>query len=227
MMKKLFPVLIFLIIFFSACTKRAEIKIVKLKVQMEETPHFSWQLISGERNQWQSAYEIQLFTDAEKLKTGEPVWTSGKIISPESVLVEGKGISLNAAQTYFWRVKTWDAENGESDWSELAVFETGLPGAEDWKNAKWIGFEPLTATKKMVPGVHGNGDKLGDLCTDRPVVPLFRKTFETKGEIKNATLYITGLGHYETVINGKKPGNRFLAPGWTNYDKSILYNILM
>jgi hypothetical protein len=224
-MNRLFPILILLTIFFSACTKRAEIKIINLKVQIEVTPRFSWQLISGERNQWQSAYEIQLFTDAEKLKTGKPEWTTGKVKSSESILVEGKGISLNAAQTYFWRVKIWDAENRESEWSEPAVFETGLPGAEDWKNAKWIGFEQLPAEEKMVPGVHGNGDKLGDLCTDRPVVPLFRKTFETKGEIKNATLYITGLGHYEAVINGQKPGNHFLAPGWTNYDKSILYNI--
>jgi len=222
-MNKLFPALVMLTIF--SFSTLAEIKPAKLKVQINETPRFSWQLLSGERNQWQSAYEIQLFTDAENLKTGEPVWTSGKIISPESVLVEGKGISLNAAQTCFWRVKVWDAENRESDWSEPAVFETGLPGAEDWRNAKWIGYEQLPAAKKMVPGVHGNGDKLGELCTDRPVVPLFRKTFETKEKIKSATLYITGLGHYEAVINGQKPGNRFLAPGWTNNDKSILYNI--
>ncbi len=222
-MKKLFPVLILLTIFsFSAL---AEIKPVNLKIQVSETPRFSWQLISAERNQWQSAYEIQLFTDAEKLKTGKPEWVSGKVRSSESVLVDGKGISLNAGQTYFWRVKVWDAENRESGWSETASFKTGLTDVEDWKNAKWIGFEPLPAAKKMVPGVHGNGDKLGEFCTDRPVAPLFRKTFESKGKIKSATLYITGLGHYEAVINGQKPGNHFLAPGWTNYDKSILYNI--
>ena len=76
----------------------------------------------------------------------------------------------------------------------------------------------------MVPGVHGNGDKLGNLCFDRPIVPLFRREFEVGKKIKEATLYITGLGQYEASINGQKVGNSFLSPGWTNYDKTVLYN---
>jgi hypothetical protein len=76
----------------------------------------------------------------------------------------------------------------------------------------------------VVPGVHGNGDNLGDKCVDRPVIPLFRKEFEVGKKIKEATLYITGLGQYEASINGQKVGNSFLTPGWTNYDKTILYN---
>jgi hypothetical protein len=42
--------------------------------------------------------------------------------------------------------------------------------------------------------------------------------------IKKATLYISGLGHYEATLNGQKIGDSFLAPGWTNYDKVNLYN---
>ena len=76
----------------------------------------------------------------------------------------------------------------------------------------------------MVPGVHGNGDELGDKCVDRPVVPLFRKEFEVGKKINEATLYITGLGQYEASINGQKVGNSFLSPGWTNYDKTVFYN---
>jgi alpha-L-rhamnosidase len=43
----------------------------------------------------------------------------------------------------------------------------------------------------------------------------------------NATMYISGLGQYELSINGEKIGNSFLAPGWTNYEKRVLYNVPM
>ena len=42
--------------------------------------------------------------------------------------------------------------------------------------------------------------------------------------MKNALLFITGLGQYELSINGEKAGKAFLAPGWTYFDKTILYN---
>ena len=32
------------------------------------------------------------------------------------------------------------------------------------------------------------------------------------------------MGQYELSINGIKVGNAFLAPGWTYYDKTVLYN---
>ena len=37
-------------------------------------------------------------------------------------------------------------------------------------------------------------------------------------------MFITGLGHYEASLNGEKVGNAFLAPGWTDYDQTVLYN---
>lgn len=94
----------------------------------------------------------------------------------------------------------------------------------DWGKAVWIGFENLPDSMKVVPGVHGNGDKLGNKAVKRGVVPLFRKEFVIAKKIKRATLSISGLGHYEASINGEKVGKSFLAPGWTNYDKTCLYN---
>ena len=43
-------------------------------------------------------------------------------------------------------------------------------------------------------------------------------------EIKEAVVYISGLGHYELTINGKKIGNSEFAPLWTDYDKTVNYN---
>src|SRR5687767_7953782 len=36
-------------------------------------------------------------------------------------------------------------------------------------------------------------------------------------------MYISGLGHFELSMNGKKIGDHFLDPGWTKYDRQALY----
>lgn len=186
---------------------------------------FSWQISSEQRNQLQSAYQIEMAINPDDLKTSKNIlWDSGKITSASSVLVTASSLKLKPAQTYFWKVKIWNQDNQESEWSEVASFRTGLLSVDDWSDAKWIGYEDMPAEKRMVPGVHGNGDELGDKCVDRPVVPLFRKEFEVGKKINEATLYITGLGQYEASINGQKVGNSFLSPGWTNYDKTVFYN---
>ena len=93
-----------------------------------------------------------------------------------------------------------------------------------WNNAKWIAFEQLQDSMVVVPGVHHSGDKLGNKAKKRSVVPMFRKDFILSDNIKNASINICGLGHYELYINGNKIGDRFLSPGWTYYQKRILYN---
>jgi len=95
---------------------------------------------------------------------------------------------------------------------------------DTWANAEWIAFEQLDDSMKVVPAIHGLGDDLGDKCVKRSVVPMFRKEFDVVEHIEHASISICGLGHYELYINGKKIGNRFLSPGWTNYQKRCLYN---
>ncbi|MFV0363478.1 MAG: family 78 glycoside hydrolase catalytic domain [Suipraeoptans sp.] len=41
--------------------------------------------------------------------------------------------------------------------------------------------------------------------------------------IKGATLYVTALGMYEMMLNGKKIGDRMFTPGYTYYHKQLLY----
>jgi hypothetical protein len=36
-------------------------------------------------------------------------------------------------------------------------------------------------------------------------------------------MFISGLGHFELSLNGKKVGDNFLDAGWTKYDKQVLY----
>jgi len=103
--------------------------------------------------------------------------------------------------------------------------ETKMADETDtWDNARWIAFEQLEDSMKVVPAVHGSGDHLGDKAIKRSVVPLFRKEFSVTGEIEYASINISGLGHYELYINGDRVGDRFLSPGWTYYQKRCLYN---
>ena len=93
-----------------------------------------------------------------------------------------------------------------------------------WSHAKWIAYELLNDSMKVVPAVHGSGNNLGEKAIKRSVVPMFRKDFDVSENIEKATINISGLGHYEVQINGEKVGDHFLSPGWTNYQKRILYN---
>ena len=93
-----------------------------------------------------------------------------------------------------------------------------------WGEAKWIAYKQLDDSLKIIPGVHGKGNRLGEKGRERSIVPMFRKDFVIKGTIKNASIHISGLGHYELYINGAKIGDRFLSPGWTNYQKRELFN---
>ena len=191
----------------------------------EKYAFFSWQINSEHRNQLQVAYQIVVAENSDDLKLlKNSIWDSGKINSDKSALVKADGLKLKSHQTYFWKVKVWNQDGKESAWSEPVRFKTGLFLESDWAGAKWIGYKDLPAEKRMVPGVHGNGDKLGDKCVDRPVVPLFRKEFEVSENPESATLFVSGLGQYEASINGEKVGDAFLTPGWTNYDKTVFYN---
>lgn len=87
---------------------------------------------------------------------------------------------------------------------------SSLPASE-WK-AEWV-----TDSRAAVAY-----DSL--LYQDNPA-PLFRKEFLVNGAVRKATLYITGIGYYEASINGMKVGDHYLDPGWTDYRKTVPYNV--
>ena len=47
---------------------------------------------------------------------------------------------------------------------------------------------------------------------------------QLRGNVRQATAYICGLGFYELSINGRKIGDSEFAPFWSDYDKSVFYN---
>lgn len=188
-------------------------------------PSFSWIPESVTRGAGQTAYQIILDRDMNRLKQESACfWNSGKVISPETVWIDYSGPPLEPAEKYFWKVRIWDQDDIATEWSNAASFITGLLADRNWSGAEWIANEILPDSLLLVPGVHGNGDNLGNIALKRTVIPYFRKEFNAGKKISQAYAFISGLGHYELYINGRKIGDRFLSPGWTNYDKTCLYN---
>ncbi len=203
---------------------RCESRINPVGIEVEH-PRFSWIIKSNERDIQQSAYQILVADSPQKLKKNiGNIWDSKVVKSDRSIQVEYSGTPLISEKKYYWKVKIYNQDGKATAWSKPATWQMGLLSVNDWDKAMWIGFENLPDSMKVVPGIHGNGDQLGNKAIKRSIVPLFRKEFSVENKIKSATLYISGLGHYEATINGQKVGQSFLAPGWTNYDKVCLYN---
>jgi alpha-L-rhamnosidase len=165
-----------------------------------KNPRLSWMLNSVTRNQYQSAYRILVSSSKDNLdKNNGDLWDSHKVSSGESIHVPYNGMPLSSGMHCWWKVCVWDKNNIKSAWSETATWEMGLLEPEDWK-AKWISFE----------------------C---PSAPLFRKEFNVAKEVKEARVYICGLGYYELNINGAKIGENVLDPAQTDYEQRTFYVI--
>lgn len=50
-----------------------------------------------------------------------------------------------------------------------------------------------------------------------------RREVELREAPQLATLRVTALGAHETLINGNRPDDHVLAPGWTSYDKRVVF----
>ena len=53
--------------------------------------------------------------------------------------------------------------------------------------------------------------------------PFFRKTFEVGEGLTEATAYVSAGGYFNLFLNGERVGDRYLDPGVTRYDKTVLY----
>lgn len=224
-----------LFIMLFGCQQRAAhfIEVTKIETNGKAEPMgvqqrgltFSWQMDSDLRSQYQTAWRIGVASTREALQDGEfDLWDSGKQKGDKNTTVAYEGQNLSQGERYFWKVKVWDKEDRESEWSDSGSFVTGLFNQENWSGAQWIGYDSLPDSLRLVPGVHGSGNELGPIAQDHPVIPQFRKEFSIDKPIEEATLFISGLGHYEASINGQKIGTDFLSPGWTDYEETVLYN---
>ncbi len=173
-------------------------------------PRLSWNFVSNERNQTQTAYEILVSDDLKTVQKGT-IWRTGKVASNQNLHVEYQGLPLQPFTKYYWCVKVYDQNNEASAFSQIATFETAMLHPSDWKG-QWI----------------GDGSKQFEKDEDfyqNDRMPLFKKQLNLGKKITSARLYISGLGYYEAFLNDVKIGNNVLDPGFTAYKKQIQYSV--
>ena len=173
-------------------------------------PRLSWQIGASQRGLLQTAYQVLVSTSPEKLAAGlGDCWNSGKVRSGESNMIRYAGCPLKSGTVCYWKVKVWTTA-GESMYSAAGEWSMGLLDPADWK-ARWIGWDqgaPWDSISKF----------------SRLSARYFRREFQPVSEIRRATLYIIGLGHYELYVNGGKIGDQVLAEAPTDYTRSVKYN---
>ncbi len=184
------------------------------------SPVLSWKLKSGKQNVLQTAYHVLVASSEAQLNKNQgDIWDTKKVASNESIQVQYKGAALKSTNKYYWKVRVWDQNGKSAGWSKTAFFQMGLLNASDWKQARWIAYERLADSNVNVLPTDGKKDRLNA----NNILPMFRKDFVLAKPIKSATAFISGLGHFEFSLNGRKVSDDFLAPGWTKYDKEALY----
>lgn len=211
-------VLIFLFLFM-ALSGKAQISLNHLRCEGLENPlavesvhpRLSWQINSNEPNVQQTAYQILVASSAEKLTESDAdLWNSGKVESAQSIWNSYAGQPIESRQNCFWKVKVWTSK-GETDWSEPARWSMGLLDYKDW-SARWIGFD------KAFPW---DDESFHARLSAR----YFRKDFQIEKEIKQARVYIIGLGLFELSLNGQKVGNEVMCQSPTDYLQNIKYQV--
>ena len=212
-----------------ACSPEREVRVELLTVEYLQNPIgidrteplLSWQQSSEENGKYQSAYQVLVATSPELLtEEAADVWNSTKVNSRENLNIRYYGNALKSGQRYYWKVRIWDEANEASDWSEVQHWQMGPLSEADWKG-KWISAKYAPVSDKREP--FSQYDDSRTFTSEDSAAHYLRKTFETRGHIENATIYLSGLGYYELYLNGEKVGDRVLDPVFTDYQKTVKY----
>lgn len=183
-----------------------------------------WQMTADANGERQSAYEITICENV----TNKKVYTSGKVKSSQSQLVNVPALKPNT-HGYYWQVRVWNEKGEASDLSKKQEIRV-VPEKID---AEWIGA--ITRKDAKLPyGRFPNSvfkkdsfkTKWADVDTLSARSIILRKGFDTgRKRITDAVVYVCGLGHYRLNINGATVGDAEFAPVWSEYDKTVYYNV--
>ena len=163
----------------------------------ERLPRLAWRMEDSRPGARQTAWQVVAASTAARLDDKPDLWDSGRVAGDQSLDIVWKGRRLISRQQVWWRVRIWDADGEASAWSTTARFEMGLLQPKDWQ-AQWIGRSVVTGK-------------------DTEPSPFLRRTFTLEGGIVRARLYATARGIFECHLNGRRVGDAFFTPGWTDY----------
>lgn len=163
-----------------------------------------WAIDGPSRGIAQQAYEVRV----GRAEGSNDVWDSGRVASDRQTDISlPPNVRLASATRYYWSVRVWGGRGAASAWSTSAWFETGLLSDAAWSGACWIAYRPP-------PPPTAPHDSHPDASC-----PLLRSVVTLAKVPRNARVYASAHGIYALSINGRKVGDQFLAPGWTDYPR--------
>lgn len=159
----------------------------------------SWQLHSEQQDVWQEAYQIQI----HESRSSEPLYDSKKIISNDSVAVALQTGVLKDGCSHQVRVRVWTTDGVVTEFSEpLEILKCH-------SERSWEGVFISAETNE-------NDKKKSD-------ARYLRRQYRISRVPVKAIASVSALGLYEFFINGTRVGNHHFTPGWTAYQKRVLY----
>ena len=190
----------------------------------ERHPLLSWTLAddgTAARGWRQEAYRILVATAPDRLVPGTAdLWDSGRVESGTTIAIAYAGTALGSRLACWWTVCAWDEHDRPTPWATPARWTMGLLEPDDWL-ANWIGLDepaPGPPAPVMAPA---DGRRV--LSPSRLPARLLRRGFIVRGPVREATLYVAGLGFHEIEINGRRVGDHVCDPALTNYDHRVFY----
>jgi alpha-L-rhamnosidase len=173
----------------------------------ERQPRLSWRLESPQRDQIQTAYQVQVAGSRAQLEAGDGLWwDSGRVESEENHAFYA-GRPLASRDRAHWRVRLWDRNGAVSDHSVAATWEMGLLEKDDW-SADWI----------------EDPERADDESSSRPTY--FRRELEVGPRLRQARIHASALGIYRLSVNGQPATDAVFRPGWTDYNLRTQYQTL-
>lgn len=222
--------LLLALLFSGTYHANAKLLVTRQRLNMQQglalsqgTATVSWASASEENGDRQTAYQIVVRENA----THRLVYDSQKTKGDRQTYIDLPALQPND-MGYTWQVRLWDRRKEASPWSSCQMFYI-VPKEF---HAKWIGF--LTRKEAHLPEGRWANTQFkkpdfkakwaqADTLSSRSIE--LRKEFRTKNKgILHAVVYVSGLGHYELSINGRKIGTQEFAPLWSEYTKTVYYN---
>lgn len=128
-----------------------------------------------------------------------------KIETTSQVCIVYNGDKLKPFTKYI--VELYVEDNlGNHDKTTL-IYETGYMLTSF--NGKWISDDQYKFTEKGV--------------SPKPLI--FKKHLVFNKKVKNVKVYSTAIGIYDLLLNGKKVGKKYFAPGFTSYEHQLQYQM--
>jgi hypothetical protein len=176
-------------------------------------PRFSWEYGDSGGD---GARRVRIVVSSDPVGSSGDVWDSGWQQPAQPLVSPDRPLALAPHRRYWWRVVTRSGE-GSAVPSDTATFVTGMGRGAAWP-ATWLAAKPDPVLPPHPRGASGQ-EAPADAA-----MPLFRREVTLKARPVQAIVSISGLGQYVLRINGQPVTDTLLNPGWTDYDKTVLYN---